>query len=154
MKDHLLSECISSLPLGNIFLIRVHPKYVPALGSLYLEFRLLRTHFLKYPHDSLCYMEKDDHWNSSDSLDYPRSLHISNIFGSHGSLIDNQKVRAGGTTDTTYPVVPRLDSSSELPQKLFVSVFLNQQSFTGSNSRNLVQWIWSEAQEPIFLNVG
>lgn len=56
------------------------------------------------------------------------------------------------TSDTTYLEVPRLDSSLELSQKLFGFVYIcNQQSFTGSTSRNLVQWIWSEAWEPTFL---
>lgn len=121
-KDHLLCGSKPLLPLGTFFLFRVHSKHVPVLGSLSLPVPLLRIYFLKYPYGLLPQWKKI----TTEIVLVPlitQGLHISLtslLLMGHWQII--RMLEMEETSHTTYLMVPRLDSSLELPQKFSVLV--------------------------------
>ena len=102
LKDNSLSESKWFLPLGNIFLFRVHGTHGLALGSLSLLVPLLRIHFLKYPYGLLPHMAK----MTTETVLAPlitQGLHISLTVllpVSHWQIL--RMLGLEGTSDTTH----------------------------------------------------
>lgn len=134
-KDHLHSESKSSLPLGNIFLFSMHTRHVPAWGSLYLLFPLLKKTLAQI--STWLVPSHGKRWPVERSL-ITSGLVFLTSWGliSHWRVISMSEQEGNTTIDGPHTCL-----IIKLPEKLEVCWFFHQQGFTGSTSMNLVQWI-------------